>query len=411
MKECLAQTLRMSSSLRCRPLHESITLAKSIAMSRGVSRVVETTWLDKIGIPTFASIRPDALKGSIAVHAGKGFTPEEAKIGALMEAIEFSFSPFGRSPVKYRMSKPIDVLNSFAGGLRFVDFCPVLGRKISPDDEIATVEAEEFMTGLGTVLIPAEHVFHPAFGLDGKRLYGTSTNGLASGNSVEEATVHALCEVLERDVRSFDQVKDRSSLVTMEGASAKVRSLVDRVQQADLVLKLRYTENCFGLPYFSCYVMEQDTEAAIPIAGGFGLHPIKEIAAVRAIAEAVQSRATYIHGGRDDVIKRYMLAQDVGREVELRRVAELFDIASNDRSIVQYGSIPDLEGQASTIEATMSCLTKSLRGAGFRFVTRVLYTDHDYPFQVVRIVVPGAEGYDPDLKRVGPRLLKEFGCV
>jgi ribosomal protein S12 methylthiotransferase accessory factor len=72
---------RLSSSLRSRSAEESLVIAESIALSRGVSRVVDTTWLDRIGIPVYSSIRPDGVKGTLCVHAGKGFTHAEAKIG------------------------------------------------------------------------------------------------------------------------------------------------------------------------------------------------------------------------------------------------------------------------------------------------------------------------------------------
>jgi len=82
---------QLSSSLRARPAKESLILAKKIARERGVSRVVNTTWLDRIGVPVFASIRPDGIKGTLCVHSGKGFSADEAEIGAYMEAIEISF--------------------------------------------------------------------------------------------------------------------------------------------------------------------------------------------------------------------------------------------------------------------------------------------------------------------------------
>ena len=35
--------------------------------------------------------------------------------------------------------------------------------------------------------------------------------------------------------------------------------------------------------------------------GGFGCHPHRSVAFVRAVAEAAQSRLSFIHGGRDDL--------------------------------------------------------------------------------------------------------------
>jgi Uncharacterized conserved protein len=104
--------IRLSSSLRTRTLEETLKAVASISMSRGISRVVNTTWLDKIGIPVYASIRPDGAEGSLCVHAGKGFTPDEAKVGAYMEAVEFSFSESGRNIANWTISTPLAVVDT-----------------------------------------------------------------------------------------------------------------------------------------------------------------------------------------------------------------------------------------------------------------------------------------------------------
>jgi len=54
----------------------------------GVTRVADITDLDRVGIPVFSSIRPTAESGAITIYNGKGLTKEEAKVSAIMEAIE-----------------------------------------------------------------------------------------------------------------------------------------------------------------------------------------------------------------------------------------------------------------------------------------------------------------------------------
>ena len=75
---------RLSSSLRTRSAEESLKYAQEIAANLGITRVTDTTWLDRIGIPVYASIRPNAAVGSLCVNAGKGLRDVEAKIGAYM---------------------------------------------------------------------------------------------------------------------------------------------------------------------------------------------------------------------------------------------------------------------------------------------------------------------------------------
>lgn len=139
------------------------------------------------------------------------------------------------------------------------------------------------------------------------------------------------------------------------------------------------------------------------MASGFGFHPIAEIAAVRALAEAVQGRLSHIHGGRDDIVKRVKISAELGRERELDHIRRLRRMAMDPRGEMGFADVPSFE--VSSIADAQSHLLVGLAAAGMRHVVRVALTEADYPFQVVKIIVPGAEMYEHEIKRVGPRLL------
>ena len=63
-------------------------LARTLMSELGISRVMDITRMDRLGLPVFASVRPRGAR--LRVHAGKGIRPEEAEVGALMEAVEFA---------------------------------------------------------------------------------------------------------------------------------------------------------------------------------------------------------------------------------------------------------------------------------------------------------------------------------
>jgi ribosomal protein S12 methylthiotransferase accessory factor len=275
---------------------------------------------------------------------------------------------------------------------------------VRADDAIAAVSAQEISAGLGEVLLPAELVYHPFFENPGVKLYGTSTNGLASGNTLQEATVHAVAEVIERDVRSFELLDDRSQRVLTHDAPAHVQQLIAQVERAGLECHLRYSANPYGLPYCSACILEPDEHAPLPVAMGFGLHPNRDIAAVRALTEAVQGRLTTIHGGRDDLMKRHRLNDAIGPAEAGRRIRVLRQLARRTQDSLCFTELPHAE--VASIAQAQDCLFERLRSAGLRHVARVTLTPPDYPFQVVRVVVPGAELYEHELKRLGPRLLR-----
>jgi len=51
--------------------------------------------------------------------------------------------------------------------------------------------------------VPANAVYHPYIPLKGISLFKSNTNGLASGNNIEEAIFHGIMEVVERDAWSI----------------------------------------------------------------------------------------------------------------------------------------------------------------------------------------------------------------
>ena len=75
---------------------ETLARVEKALPAAGITRVADITNLDRIGIPVFSSIRPTAGRGAISVYNGKGATPTEARVSAMMEGIErFSAEPVG----------------------------------------------------------------------------------------------------------------------------------------------------------------------------------------------------------------------------------------------------------------------------------------------------------------------------
>ena len=67
---------------------ETLARVEGRLPAAGITRVADITNLDRIGIPVFSSIRPTAQRGAVSVYNGKGATPIEARVSAMMEGIE-----------------------------------------------------------------------------------------------------------------------------------------------------------------------------------------------------------------------------------------------------------------------------------------------------------------------------------
>lgn len=397
---------QLSSSLRILSLEETLKRASAVASHYGITRVTDTTQLDRLGIPVFASIRPEAEPNSVCVHAGKGVRSQEARVGAYMEAIEFAAVEFKRRVIDSYDSTPRLINDQPAFRARFVDLCPLLRLKVDEDRPLTCVDAVDIVTG-ERVRVPAELVFFPFNENTSQRIFGASTNGLCSGNSVDEATLHGLCEVIERDVQAFNFVHDRSRRVG-EPYDEPITSLMRRVSDAGLECILRYTPNEYGLPYFQAFILEPSDRDAIAISQGAGCHPMRSIAAVRAVTEAAQSRLSYIHGGRDDLIERARFFAAQGSPSEVEETARMRARVQSDDRAVSYDKIPSMfserEGPPLSIGHALGQLADTLAKAGFGQILRIVLTPPEHP-AVVRVIVPKMESFDPSLKRIGPRLL------
>ncbi|MBN3831908.1 YcaO-like family protein [Burkholderia sp. Ac-20344] len=392
----------MNSSLRVRALDQSLALVRSVAKDYGITRVTGTTALDRIGIPVFASIRPGAARGSLCVSAGKGLVPEEAEMGAYMEAMELALCEFGRSSLRYQAVTVNQMLKTFNAPLTMADFAPLIGQHFDEGETLACTICEDTGTG-SSVLVPSELVFSPFDENPFATKFGSSSVGLASGNSLLEASVHGLAELIEHDIASFSFVNDESRLVILDSAPESIAALVRRCNDAGFSLYLRYTPNVFGMPYFRATLFDNTDEAPLAVCAGYGLHPVRSIAAVRAITEAAQSRLTAIHGGRDDLTKRLDHWTTDMRHEEVSAVAALRAKESDASDCISFAQIEDNEEHITSLEAAWDFMIGALRSLRLTTVLRVGFTEASDNFQVVKMIVPGLEAFAPEHMRIGTR--------
>lgn len=400
----MRRTLRFSSSFRTERLEVTLSRARAVARQLGISRVTDITRLDCVGVPVFASIRPNALPGSLCVNAGKGISPAEAKVGAYMEAIEYAFAEYNRSSPKISYVTARDVYDGRARSDAILEFCPIMGATIDLDGPIACVEATDVRTA-EKFLVPAELVFLPfPDEVGGNRYFGSSSNGLSSGNSVLEATVHGLAEVIERDICSFQSIDDQSVLVPNQSLPISIRKIDSALSSVGLKLFIRYQNNDFQLPYFTAVVAEWKSDDPIYISVGYGCHPCRQIALTRAVCEAFQSRLSFIHGGRDDLVGRYDRFKGWSRQARRTYAEKLLSVVSRNGESIHFGKVRDWSKTATDLESALELLLNALAKNGFRHVLRVIYTPESFPLQVVRIQVPGLECFNEATKRIGLRL-------
>jgi len=318
--------------------------------------------------------------------------------------VEYAFAEYNRASLKIHVVKARDVYEGRRRPDSILDFCPVMGAEIDLDGPIACVAATDIRSGK-TFLTPAELTFLP-FPKDpvGNRYFGSSSNGLCSGNSVLEATVHGLAEVIERDICSFQAFKDKSVVVSNSSLPAQIRKIDATLSSVGMKLYVRYLENEFNVPYFMAVVAESKTDDPIYISVGYGCNLSSRIALTRAVCEALQSRLSFIHGGRDDLVERYARFEGWTRSARAAYAEELITEVSRDRASLEFGQISSRAKTPGDLKSAQEQLLRALAKNGFKHALRVIYTAKDFPLQVVRILVPGLECFNETTARVGVRL-------
>ncbi len=353
----------------------------------GITRVADITNLDRIGIPVFSSIRPMADRGAVSVYNGKGATPAEARVSAMMEGLErYSGEVRDRELTIARYSSlgaealdPADLILP-GGAERDAEIPWALGWDIMNDVEI---------------LVPANAVFHP-LSSDYKRLFRTNTSGLASGNVIEEAVFHGLAEVIERDAWALVEVTRRMGPLISDVEDGQAKSLLDRFRAAEVDVYLRDITSDIGIP--TCAAAADDVKLRDPtlLTTGMGTHTSARVAVLRALTEVAQSRLTQIHGAREDTTMADLRKQ-IGYE-RTKRINRHWFEAEETKSFAEIESF-----ESDDFLLDIKYMLKKLAEAGLDRAVVVDLTREEIGVPVVRVIVPGLEVAGVDPERVGKR--------
>jgi len=217
--------------------------------------------------------------------------------------------------------------------------------------------------------------------------------------------VHALSEVIERDIRSFEALRDSSALVDLRSVRGPEQDLITAIDDAGLQLFVRVVPNAFGVAYFSATLFDPEAQSPYFINAGFGCHPHRRVALVRAICEAAQSRLSFIHGGRDDLQQWYDCFRGWATKRKQAHIARVVAGASRgqDRA-VRFADVEDWSHQCTSVALCEQLLIDRLHAAGFARLLRATFCGPADPLQVVRLVVPGLECFNEKSLRTGKRL-------
>ncbi|RCS23490.1 hypothetical protein DUT91_14585 [Phyllobacterium salinisoli] len=354
----------------------------------GVTRLARVTGLDRIGIPVWNAVVPNSR--SIVINQGKGIRDIDARVSAAMEALERAVA--GAPNIDAIQSTGRELLVSGAKIEPLTCLTAVGQRDLGEEDETSWAQGRELFSG-GAAWVPLEAALLDRT-VENCR-YWQSSDGLASGNTLEEAIFHGLLERIERDAETLWKI---TSLAGRLSCCIDPRSLHDPVvddlcgmiEEAGLLLRFFDITSDIGIPCFVAIIGPPGAAGTtapcrfIDVAQGNGAHPHPARAAIRAITEAAQSRLTFISGARDDIPPAaffHPLPEDTRRLLEARPKP-----LDTERGTTARGLAP-----------LMSHVLGRLESAGIRSAIGLPLTRGEYPFAVCKIFVPKLE--NPDGRR------------
>lgn len=356
----------------------------------GIVRVADVTGLDRIGLPVVIVCRPNGR--SVCVSGGKGLTLAAAQVSGVMEAIELHHAERINAPLLFASASKMGERH------RVVDLAKlatVRDRQAHADHRMLWLEGFDLITGHPT-WVPYETVSLNASApvTPGGELFASTANGLASGNHVMEAVLHGLCEVIERDAISswYASSHDKRARTRLDLDSvdhSDCRNVLTRLAAANIeVLVWDMTSNV-KVPAFMCLIVDSsgDEPNLYCSSTGFGCHPSRGMALLRALTEAAQSRLTLISGVRDEVFREES-APVAAAEIEAYRA-----LTPTHAPLRQFNESVLLE--FDSLDGDLVAVLDALLHVGINSVIAVELTDPNWGIPVVRIIVPGLEGPTP----------------
>lgn len=381
---------------------KTIEINEDKLKTAGITRIADITDLDRIGLPVYTAIRPTAEYGGVSVYGGKGISKDHAKASAMMEGFE-RYSAERQDSDEIILSS----VNEISSKGDYIDPKSLNLPKEFEKKDISDIRLEWSMAhDLITdkdYYIPTNAIYHPyTHDNNVESLFKSNTNGLASGNILEEAILHGIFEVIERDAWSIFELTHKNysqiDLDTIE--SETINETIEKFTSNGINIKLMDFTADIDVPTIAASADDTVTRDAGLLTLGIGTHLDPEVAILRALTEVAQSRATQINGAREDTV-RADFAREAGYE-RMKRINKYY-FKQEEEQI----SLSDIENKSTTsINEDLEIVKNELTS---NEIKHVLYHDLTRPeldVSVVRVVIPEMELYALDQSRAGYRFLR-----
>lgn len=372
----------LGGTVRSRSAEETLSKVNSMLKYFGITRVSFIHGMDSIGIPVSIAIRPRGKMFSTS--QGKGNTPVLAEVSAIMESIEMWHAENLEPSACFSSYSALANRNNVIAPY-LLNPQPWLASKISENDPIDWLECVE-LNSKQKYFLPRAFIDLDSTGFitESTKFFYSTSNGLASGNDLNEAILHGLFELIERDAKekfARNLATQKTSVDLSTISSPYVAELVQKIKIANLNLYVFDMTSDVGISTFFATLAEPETMVPrCSIAIGMGSHAYPEVAISRAISEAVQARLTKITGSRDDILPhRYKLDK-----IQASNSNPWKDVIASE----DFKQYKNLLGEHNTSKKMLDQLLIHLKSRGIDQVFVYNHTRSEFDLPVAHVICP-----------------------
>ena len=318
------------------PPHATIEMAKQVLQKIGVAKVelIDTKFTD--GVPIFrineASIKPichrQACRWALPPTPldnppkecfGKGMTMQQSKASALMEAIErycaqqFPFSSTVRASYE---EVPNDAISPSEFNFPSLPLkCQKCQEKLNGCFQELRGVCEEWTWGYSLIekkpiLIPSALVYYPYISKNKESFMLNDTGGLSAGNTIEEAILQGIAEVVERDalyhVFNLNNLKSMRIVNLRDTKNHHIEKFITEIIPPEKIFSFQiWNQNLeLHIPTFVAFICYRKGNKRIYF-GGSGTNLDQEVGLLRALTELEQQKVrqkAFVEFDRDDLV-------------------------------------------------------------------------------------------------------------
>jgi ribosomal protein S12 methylthiotransferase accessory factor YcaO len=367
------------------------------------------TILDSL-ISTIDHFPPDENSPDILppLSAGKGLTPLDSRVSAMMEAVErFSGKRPRERPIvsSYREMKA-QRDHSFVDPRRLMLIVP---SGFDENQPIEWIQGTDLFNGEET-WVPLGAATHNYPFVPKARIFNDTSTGLGAGNTIEEAVSHGLAESIEHDAwilavgrsayASLEQgiqniffqesgkkpgivaeqsEESESPFITVDLESLEafepIQELLNQFYRAGTRVTIHEISSDIRIPVFSAAI---DGMPGASGGGGLGAHPDAHLALIRALTEAAQQRLVL-------GLSRFRKTIHVPTWRQLPWDSSEFIQANGRRR--DFHEIPSVINM--DILDDIYTMLEALKRRGYEQVIAVDLTEPELDIPVVKVIVPG----------------------